>query len=180
MTTVISPQDDRHRPSGRQKPPIGDSRVEPLTAADEAAVLALLTRCSRTTLFRRFHSFTDGRAYARDLFSARPGYHSLVARNGPVCIGIGNLARDATSSADLAVLVEDDWQRRGVGSRLIWALLDTARSHGVATVHADLLSDSQFLLRALHRAGPLTVAFQTGTLCVDIDLGRGRSEAPVQ
>jgi GNAT superfamily N-acetyltransferase len=86
----------------------------------------MLTRCSPITLYRRFHSFTDGQAYARGLFMPRAGYHTLVARYGPVCIGSGDLACSATGSADLAVLVEDAWQRRGVGSRLVSALLDKA------------------------------------------------------
>jgi GNAT superfamily N-acetyltransferase len=140
----------------------------------------MLTRCSPITLYRRFHSFTDGQAYARGLFRPRAGYHTLVARHGPVCIGIGDLASSATGSADLAVLVEDAWQRRGVGSRLVSALLDTARSHGVTRIHADILGDGQFILPALRRAGPLTASLQTGTFSVDIDLGLDRGHAPVQ
>jgi GNAT superfamily N-acetyltransferase len=140
----------------------------------------MLLRCSRLTLFRRFHNFTDGQAYARGLFISRPGYHTLVARWGSVCIGIGDLACDAAGSADLAVLVEDAWQRRGVGSRLILALLDTARGYGVTRVHADVLGDGQFILPTLRRAGPLTVSLQTGAISVDIDVGPDRGDAPVQ
>ncbi len=180
MTRVILPQVDRRRHAAWPGPESDEPRFGPLASDDEPAVSALLARCSRITLYRRFHSFTDGQAYARGLFTRRAGYHTLVARCGPLCIGLGDLALGATGSADLAVLVEDAWQRRGIGSRLISALLDTARSQGAATAHADVLGDGQFILRALHQAGPLAVSWQTGTFSVDIDLRRDRSGGPVQ
>jgi GNAT superfamily N-acetyltransferase len=170
MTSVIPPQVDWRRHAAGPRPGGGEPRFDPLTADDEPAVSALLARCSRITLYRRFHSFTDGRAYARGLFTRRAGYYTLVARCGPLCIGLGDLALGASGTADLGVLVEDAWQRRGIGTRLISALLDAARSQGAATAHADVLDDGQFLLRALHQAGPLTVSWQTGTFSVDIDL----------
>jgi GNAT superfamily N-acetyltransferase len=180
MTSVILPQVDKRPLAAWPRPQGGEPTIEPLASDDQAGVLALLARCSRITLYRRFHSFTDGQAYARGLFTRRPGYHTLVARCGPLCIGLGDLALGATGTADLAVLVEDAWQRRGIGSRLISGLLDTARSQGADTAHADVLGDGQFVLRALHRAGPLTVSWQTGTFSIDIDLRQDRSAGAVQ
>jgi GNAT superfamily N-acetyltransferase len=146
--------------------------VKALTLADEAAVKAMAGRCSRTTLFHRFHSYTDGFAYLRTLFVSGRDQRALLAWHGAACIGIANLAVDSTGVADVGVLVEDAWQRRGVGSRLVSALFDNARSRGVTRVHADVLGDDQFILRTLRRFGPLTVSLAAGTFSAELDLGR--------
>ena len=94
-------------------------------------------------------------------------------------LGIARLAWEwplsapgATGIVDLGVLVEDAWQRRGVGTWLVASLLVNARSRGVTTVHADVLGDDLFILEALRRIGPLTVAIEFGTYSIDIDIGR--------
>jgi GNAT superfamily N-acetyltransferase len=167
-------------PTGRApRPQPGDSSgvaVKALTVADEAAAIAMLNRCSRMTLFRRFHSFTDGRPYVRSLFGngAGHGQQTLLAWHGTTCIGIANLAGNGAAGVDLGVLVEDAWQRRGVGSRLMSELFDRARAGGFTKVHADVLGDDQFVLRTLRRFGPLTVSLASGTFSVDLELGAGR------
>jgi GNAT superfamily N-acetyltransferase len=149
----------------------------------------MMTRCSRATLFRRFHGFTDGAAYARALFVDRAHDETLAARNPSMCrtaasepspsesshcvVGLGTLSPTTEGAAEMGVLVEDAWQQRGVGSRLIAELIARARRNGISTVHADVLEDNQFLLQILRRAAPLTVAFQRGGFSVDIDLGGG-------
>jgi GNAT superfamily N-acetyltransferase len=154
--------------------------VHPLASADGAAVLAMVERCSRTSLFHRFHSLTDGRSYAQSLFRNRPGYRTLLARFGAVCVGIADLADDARGCADLGVLVEDAWQRRGVGLQLMSALLETARSTGMSRVHADVLGEDQFLLRSLRKLAPIAVSLHSGAFSVDIDLGPERHGPPLQ
>ncbi len=176
MTTVMIPQAAAAGPSSETSVRPG-VEVRLLTSADEAAVSAMVGRCSRMTLFRRFHSFTDGCAYVRVLFSDRPDLDTLLAWHGGRCIAIGNLADYAHLTADLGVLVEDAWQRRGVGSELVSVLFDRARARGVCRAHADVRGDDQFILSTLRRYGPLTVSVQTGTYSVDIELG---PDAPVR
>src|SRR5262249_34346726 len=154
--------------------------LEALTRADKAAVAALVDRCSRQTLFRRFHSYTDAHAYLRSLFGDDRRQQTWLAWYGTICIGVGSPGGDGAAEADTGVLGEDDWQRRGVGSRLVSALFDAARAAGVTRVHADVLGDDQFILRTLRKFGPLTVSLSTGTYSVDIDLGPGRYESLVQ
>lgn len=79
-------------------------------------------------------------------------------------MGVATLGVGATGIFELAVLVEDGWQRQGVGTRLTASLLDSARARGVTGIHADVLGDDQFILRALRRIGPLTVSIESGRL----------------
>jgi GNAT superfamily N-acetyltransferase len=165
MTSVITDQE----PSA---PAQGVAEVEILrpTASDIEAVLAMLGRCSRASRFHRFHGFTDGVAYFAALLRDRPDDHTLLAWSGRVCVGVATLGVGTTGVVDLGVLVEDAWQRRKIGTRLIASLLDEARAKGLATVHADVLVDDAFILQALRRIAPLSVSADRGSLLIDIDL----------
>ena len=141
------------------------------TASDTEGVLAMLVRCSRASLFRRFHGVTDGVAYFEALLRDRPFDQTLLACCGSACVGVADLAGGATGTLDLGVLVEDAWQRRGNGTRLAASLLDKARANGATTAHADVLGENRFILQALRRIGQLTVSIDSGILSIDIDLG---------
>jgi GNAT superfamily N-acetyltransferase len=159
---------------GPNAPPLGVAEVTvlPPAASDTEALLAMLGRCSRASLFHRFHGFTDGVAYFAALLRDRPDDRTLLAWAGSTCVGVGTIGADAAGSLDLGVLVEDAWQRRGVGIRLITALLDDARAKGVTTVHADVLADDEFILQVLRRIGPLRVSAERGSFSIDVDLSR--------
>jgi GNAT superfamily N-acetyltransferase len=138
--------------------------------SDAEAAMAMLARCSRATLFHRFHGFTDGVAYFGALLRDPPLDQTLLAWYRSCCVGLATLGAGTTGILDLGVLVEDAWQRRGVGTLLAASLLDSARATGVTTVHADVLGDDEFILRALRRIGRLTVTIEAGSFSIDIDL----------
>jgi GNAT superfamily N-acetyltransferase len=181
MTTVITPQAPADRPSVLDIPPLLDSppsqsaevRLATAAVVDTAAVLAMVARCSPTTLFHRFHGPSDGVAYTRRLFEDHPRHATVVAWNGSACVGFATLACDAEGIVHLGVLVEDAWQRRRVGSRLIAALVDRAAARGVSTLRADVLAQDRFMLDLLRRIGPSTVSFELGSFSVLVDLSRG-------
>jgi GNAT superfamily N-acetyltransferase len=153
-------------------PPRGVAEVTFLrpAASDTQAVLAMVGRCSRASLFHRFHGFTDGVAYFAALLRDSPANETLLAWSGSACVGVATLGVSAAGIVDLGVLVEDAWQRRGIGTRLIASLLGSARARGVATVHADVLVDDVFILPILRGIGPLRVSIESGSFSVDIDL----------
>jgi RimJ/RimL family protein N-acetyltransferase len=142
------------------------------------AVLAMVARCSRTTLFHRFHGFTDGVAYFAALLRDHPDHLTLLAWCRTRCIGVATLAPNAAGTADLGVMVEDHWQRRGVGTRLVSSLLPRAAQGGVRTLHADVLSDDVFLLQVLSRIGPLSVGMARQAVAVDIEIGAAAGPRP--
>jgi GNAT superfamily N-acetyltransferase len=153
-------------------PPGGVAEVTVLGAAvsDTEAVLAMLRRCSRASLYHRFHGFSDGVAYFAALLRDRPAGQTLLAWSRSACVGVATLGVGATGIVDLGVLVEDAWQRRGIGTRLMTSLLDGARARGVTAVHADVLVDDEFILQTLRRIGPLRASMESGSFSVGIDL----------
>jgi GNAT superfamily N-acetyltransferase len=100
------------------------------------------------------------------------GQDSYTAWSGDRCVGLGNLhVRDAT--AEIGVLVEDGWQRRGVGTALVVALVRRARERRSPFLGADLLAENHFALKALARIGPLKTSLAHGGYTALIDLGLG-------
>jgi GNAT superfamily N-acetyltransferase len=170
MTLVIE-AGSKARAAPAPAPPCqaGPVRVADATSQDTDAVLAMLARCSRESLYHRFHGFTDGVAYTRALLG-RPDDQTLLAWDRADCIGVATIGHDEHGSGHLGVLVEDRWQRQGLGTKLIGDLVDTARSCGLTRLHAEVLGEDEFILRILRRVGELTVAITVGTFSVDIDL----------
>ncbi|MDD7967817.1 GNAT family N-acetyltransferase [Actinomycetospora lemnae] len=70
-------------------------------------------------------------------------------------VGIARFIRSDTdpASAELAIAVADDWQRRGVGFQLLRLLLTRARQEDVTTISAEVLTENSALLRLLRHFG---------------------------
>jgi N-acetylglutamate synthase-like GNAT family acetyltransferase len=155
---------------------VSEVRVRRPATSDIEAVLEMLGRCSRASLFHRFHGFTDGADYFGALLRDRPIDHTFLAWYGSRCVGVASLGVGATGVSHLGVLIEDAWQHRSIGTWLVASLLASARAKDMTTVHADVLGDDLFILEALRRIGPLTVAIEFGGYSVDIDIGRPGSQ----
>ena len=184
MTTVMIVPGSSREGTWTSTPDHRVAEVEVLrsTPSNTGAVLAMAARCSRTTLFHRFHGFTDGVAYFTALLRERSPHETHLAWCRSRCIGVATLAANAGGTADLGVLVEDHWQRQGIGARLVSSLLINARERGMTTLHADVMSDDGFLLEALSRIGPLSVFAELDAVSVDISIGdaglRSQSAVP--
>jgi acetyltransferase len=60
------------------------------------------------------------------------------------------VADEAGDGCEVAIVVGDAWQRQGLGTDLLSALMDVAAYNGVTHVHADVLADNH-AMRALAR-----------------------------
>jgi GNAT superfamily N-acetyltransferase len=155
--------------SSRGRVPAQSVDVGPYRTGDMADVLGLLGRCSRASLYRRFHGFSDGVAWAMELEGPGDQRVACAWANGQ-CVGLANLARTSPTAFELGVLVEDGWQRRGIGRALVARLLEVARAEHAATVHADVLAEDTFAIRMLRRHGSLRTRIDGGVYSVDVEL----------
>ena len=131
-----------HRPAP-VSPRLGRSdriRIAVLDPGDSDALLAMLGRCSPMTLYHRFHGITDGVAYARHVLATADGHDSYLAWSDDRCVGVGSLHVGA-NQAEIGVLVEDGWQRRGVGTALLTMLVGRARQLDLSSLRADVLGE---------------------------------------
>jgi GNAT superfamily N-acetyltransferase len=127
--------------------------IRPGTVHDVAALQAMHHRCSAETVYRRFHTpvprLSPGRA--RALLVPEDGV-SLVVEVGTALVGAGVLA-PGPDGFELAVVVEDRWQRRGLGARLVRALAEQAARLGLDTVTCAVQPANPGAPRTLRSAG---------------------------
>lgn len=80
---------------------------------------------------------------------------ALVAKDG-VEQQVGSVRYTLTAdgeSVEFALVVDDRWQRSGLGRRLMGALIDCAREKSYRTMVGDVLADNQKMLRLMSSLG---------------------------
>jgi RimJ/RimL family protein N-acetyltransferase len=126
------------------------------TAADAPLVAALHARCSpQTRALRSLPTRPVLAAAVLQQLICTDGSTSLLAvtTDGGAAVGLANLVRAAPSTAELALLVEDAWQGRGVGTALARKLVELARGEQLTEIVAVSQVGNGALTRVLRRAG---------------------------
>lgn len=128
--------------------------LRPGRPGDADAVSALHERCSAATLFQRYHTGmrTMPRRWLHRLLMPPRGM-SLLAVCGRDVIGFGQLIPGAGEIAEISLLVDDAWQRKGVGTALIARLAVLAAARGHRQLLAVSLPGRDGIYRAARRAG---------------------------
>jgi acetyltransferase len=65
---------------------------------------------------------------------------------GTRIVGLAQFALEADNSCEFALVIADDWQGRGLGRRLMRALLGAAQAAGVARMRGDVLLENRAML----------------------------------
>jgi RimJ/RimL family protein N-acetyltransferase len=134
---------------------VGLARLEP---TDGVALRRLFFRLSPTTLYRRFHSpiLRPEQAHPERLLDVdHHDREAVVAVVDGEIVGVARYAKwPAANKADIAVVVADDWQRRGLAIRMLSSLEALARSAGINTFTATVQGDNLPALGLLRRFNP--------------------------
>jgi GNAT superfamily N-acetyltransferase len=156
-------------------PPRGLS-VDGPSAVDRSRLEAMFDRCSASTLFHRFHGGGEHvpTRYLDRALAQSETHVFLVARLGDDIVGVAEAHRDGNGTSEIAVVVEDAWQHRGVGTRLVSALITNQRSRGVAALSASVLPEDSWVLRRLGRLGSISTKPASGIYDAVLELPRRR------
>nr|WP_246076692.1 GNAT family N-acetyltransferase [Amycolatopsis cihanbeyliensis] len=122
---------------------------------DADAVRALHARCSPETLFLRYHTGmrTIPRRWSQRLLMPPRGM-SVLARHGRDVVALGQLiAQGKERIAEVSLLVEDAWQRKGIGGGLLSRLAVLAAGRGYRELVAVCLPGQNGVRHAALRAG---------------------------
>jgi GNAT superfamily N-acetyltransferase len=144
------------------------------TAADGPAIEAMFARCSLDSRYRRFHAPVVKIPAVHlerilDPGSADEAWLGVTRDDPDTVIALGSWTRSGTDG-ELAILVEDAWQRRGIGSAFVALLADAAWNAGVCRVTAWVFRESRHVLRMLRAVlGPVATAHDGAVSHVTID-----------
>ncbi|MER6448908.1 GNAT family N-acetyltransferase [Streptomyces venezuelae] len=135
--------------------------------SDQAAALAMHDRCSERTLSLRYHGpVHDADRYLGHLLSPRFGRTLAATTASGKLVALGHLLWDGDET-EVALLIEDDWQRRGIGSELLRRLLAMAVEAGCDSVYAVTQASNTGMVAAMRGLGlPLDYQIEEGTLVI--------------
>jgi GNAT superfamily N-acetyltransferase len=149
-----------------------DITVRRADTRDLEAARAMHERCSARTLKLRYHGpVGDADRYLNHLLSPRYGRTLAVQTASGRIVGLGHLLWDGDET-EVALLVEDPWQRRGVGTELLSRLVAMAVEAGCSSVYAVTQASNTGMVAAMRGLGlPLDYQVEEGTLVITARLG---------
>jgi RimJ/RimL family protein N-acetyltransferase len=160
-------------------------RIRPIRASDAALLANLFARLSSASRLARYlypktHLSTNELRYFTEVDHYDHEALVAVTRVRAEPVGVARLVRnsDDPTTADVAVVVADEWQDRGVGTLLAYRLAARAVSIDVATFTALLAADNVRARRLLHKVGaPTVVERNAATVSYQVALPRGAPAA---
>ncbi|WP_438316208.1 GNAT family N-acetyltransferase [Streptomyces sp. HUAS TT3] len=135
--------------------------------SDLPAARAMHDRCSERTLGLRYHGpVADADRYLDHLLSPRFGRTLAATTASGKLVALGHLLWDGDET-EVALLIEDDWQRRGIGSELLRRLVALAVEARCSSVYAVTQSSNTGMVAAMRGLGlPLDYLVEDGTLVI--------------
>ncbi|QKV91217.1 GNAT family N-acetyltransferase [Streptomyces sp. NA02950] len=146
---------------------------------DLPAASAMHGRCSPETLGLRYHGpIGDADRYLGHLLSPRFGRTLAAYTASGRLVALGHLLWDGDET-EVALVVEDDWQRRGVGGQLLRRLVAMAAETGCDSVYAVTQSANTGMVAAMRSLElPLDYQIEQGTLVITARLSPAPASAP--
>jgi GNAT superfamily N-acetyltransferase len=140
--------------------------MRPLEPADAGRLGEAFERLSQESRRQRFLSAIKRLTREQLDYLANPDLEDHLALGievrydddrEPQGIGVARCVRErpGAGTAEVAVAVADDWQRRGVGTLLLIHLARWARSKGVAYLKAQMFADNRAAERLMPKLGPI-------------------------
>jgi len=92
---------------------------------------------------------------------------TLVEAHGEDIIAIGRYyLNPRTNRAELAFIVRDQWQNRGIGTFLLKYLITIAKRNGIAGFTAEILPNNKPILAVLHKSNCKTRSHLEDDVCI--------------
>lgn len=146
--------------------PSGPLEIRPVLPADAPRIAALVAGASQRSRYHRFHgalSSLSPRQLAAIVDVDHHQAETLVALAGGELVGFGQYVPLEPGIADMALMVADDWQGRGIGSELARRLAEAASQSGFEALSVTLLSENTRGIRLTGGLGAVVTFIRHGT-----------------
>lgn len=150
-------------------------RVRPIRPEDDVKLLDLYRRLSRESLYNRFLTVPEP-APSKVAYLTRVDYHNHFALVGEVSEKIVAVARyfrarDRRDHAEAAFVVADDYQRQGIGQKMLSLLARAAFEQGITTLEGHVLAQNRPMMKILSQSGfNLSRQVEAGVFLVSLAL----------
>ena len=156
-------------------------RLQELRSRDRELLKEFFARCSPEAIRYRFLCSIKGPSDSLlDYLADADGSHhvALIVKQGQgddekivaECRYV--VLKDRPYAADIAVLVLDEMQRRGIATLLIHELMEIACSRGVTRFSADVLADNRAMLSVFRKiVHPLSSTVTQGVIHIEFRTG---------
>ncbi len=156
--------------------------IRPLRADDRDRVAAAVRELGRESIYTRLFSHrteltdagldrimrVDAAHEAALLVTRGSGKDETVIGSGRF---IGTAGEGAARTAEIAFVVEEDYQGLGIAGRLLRHLAEIARDKGIAAFEADVLAENGSMLAVFARSGlPMRKRREGGVVHVTLSL----------
>ena len=131
------------------------AHIRPIVPADADLLRAFYDRVSDESKYYRFfapYPRLSDRTWPVTQVDYRDRLALIVLVGGDM-IAVGRYERTSHSDAEVAFLVEDGYQGRGLGQLLLEHLAQTAREHGITRFTAEVLPDNRKMIAVFTEAG---------------------------
>ncbi len=132
--------------------------LRPIRPDDAPGLADLVSRMSRESIYHRFFrarsGLTDAELEAFTVLDYRDRMAFVVETDAHLA-GVGRYARDEPGGdqAEVAFSVADEYQGRGVATRVLEYLTAYARTQGITAFEAYVLADNHAMIRVFRGAG---------------------------
>jgi acyl-CoA hydrolase/GNAT superfamily N-acetyltransferase len=154
----------------------------PIKPTDEAMEREFFYSLSDETVYYRFFNLIKAMPHEKIQPFVNIDYREEMALVGLLgepgdeeIIAIGRFRIDpADNMAEVAFVVRDDWQNRGIGAYLMQKLIEIAREKGIDGFKAEVLAANKKMLHVFHKCGfPVHSKLEEGAYSIRIDFSEG-------
>jgi ribosomal protein S18 acetylase RimI-like enzyme len=130
--------------------------IRTATPDDAEALRAFLACLSPNAQYQRFFTGLGSvsPSLVRDLITVSPRQQVVLAMLGSEVVGHGMASASANGAIEFGVVVGDSHRQRGIGNRLIRALIEHAVHTGSERLQFDVLCENQLVLDWIRRGLP--------------------------
>lgn len=140
--------------------------LRPIRPEDEPAMVEFHQRLSERSVYMRyFHMVSLGQRVAHERLTricfidydremALVAEHTDPSTGARAIVAVARLSRMAgTNDGDMAIVVIDEFQRRGLGSELLRRLIQIGREERLERITADILAENREMQRVCEKLG---------------------------